>query len=159
MKLLTNYLSNTDFDNAIANGDMGYPNTSFIQETSALHFLNKIDYSAQYFCVTPSEDTTISIKRSGTFFYNQGQYLYTYYSVDECKTWDRTPTDAPTDYVEVFVDGEKWTQAASLYDMTEDSKEYVISVGYENEMDIMFGALTYLRASKTLIQQVFKVRK
>lgn len=47
------------------------------------------------------------------------------------------------DYVEVFVDGEKWTQAASLYDMTEDSKEYVISVGYENEMDIMFGTGIY----------------
>ena len=47
------------------------------------------------------------------------------------------------DYVEVFVDGEKWSQAASLYDMSEGSKEYVISVGYDNEMDIMFGTGIY----------------
>ena len=37
------------------------------------------------------------------------------------------------------VDGEKYTEAASLYDMTENSKEYILSIGYDNELDITFG--------------------
>lgn len=43
------------------------------------------------------------------------------------------------EYVEVTVNGEKYTPAACLYDMTPDSKEFVISTGYDNELDIMFG--------------------
>lgn len=43
------------------------------------------------------------------------------------------------EYIEVTVDGEKYTEAASLYDMTENSKEYVLSIGYDNELDITFG--------------------
>ena len=43
------------------------------------------------------------------------------------------------EYIEVRVDGEKYTEAASLYDMTENSKEYVLTIGYDNELDIMFG--------------------
>ena len=47
------------------------------------------------------------------------------------------------EYIEVRVDGELYSPAACLYDMTKDSKEYVVSVGYNNELDIMFGNGTY----------------
>ena len=43
------------------------------------------------------------------------------------------------EYIEVKVDGERYTEAASLYDMTENSKEYILSIGYDNELDITFG--------------------
>jgi hypothetical protein len=43
------------------------------------------------------------------------------------------------DYIEVRVDGELYTQAASLYDMYETDKAYVLSTGYNNEVDIIFG--------------------
>lgn len=43
------------------------------------------------------------------------------------------------EYIEVTVDGVKYSAAASIYDMTEDSLEYVVSVGYDNELDIIFG--------------------
>lgn len=43
------------------------------------------------------------------------------------------------EYIEVRVDGELYIPAACLYDMTEDSKEYIINVGYNNELDILFG--------------------
>lgn len=43
------------------------------------------------------------------------------------------------DYIEVRVNGEKWNCVSSLYDMTYDSKEYILTVGYENTFDIMFG--------------------
>jgi hypothetical protein len=43
------------------------------------------------------------------------------------------------EYVEVRVDGELYSPASTLYDMTENSKEYVLSTGYDNELDIIFG--------------------
>jgi hypothetical protein len=47
------------------------------------------------------------------------------------------------DYIEVYVDGEKWNQVSSLYDMTKDGKEYMLTVGYENTFDIIFGNGVY----------------
>jgi len=43
------------------------------------------------------------------------------------------------DYIRVFVNGEEWEPVSSLYDMSKDSKEYVLTVGYENTFDILFG--------------------
>ena len=43
------------------------------------------------------------------------------------------------EYVKVTVDGEEWKSVPNLYDMTEDSKEYVLTVGYDNTFDIIFG--------------------
>lgn len=44
-----------------------------------------------------------------------------------------------TSYIEVKVDGVQYSPAASLYDMEKDGLQYVISSGYDNELDIMFG--------------------
>ncbi|MCH5167394.1 MAG: hypothetical protein J1F35_05815 [Erysipelotrichales bacterium] len=43
------------------------------------------------------------------------------------------------EYIEVTVDGEKYTQAACLYDMTENSKEFVLTIGFEKGFSVMFG--------------------
>lgn len=53
------------------------------------------------------------------------------------------------DYIEVTVDGEKYSPAPCLYDMTKDSKEFVVTTGYNNELDIMFGNGTYGRQIKS----------
>ena len=42
-------------------------------------------------------------------------------------------------YFDVYVNGEKWTPVSSLYDMTSESKSYILTVGYENAFDILFG--------------------
>ena len=42
-------------------------------------------------------------------------------------------------YVKVFVNNNEWQPVSNLYDMTENGKEYVISIGFENEIDICFG--------------------
>lgn len=42
-------------------------------------------------------------------------------------------------YIKVYVNGEQWQSVLNLYDMTEGGKEYIISVGFENELDITFG--------------------
>ena len=46
-------------------------------------------------------------------------------------------------YIEVYINGEKWTPVSSLYDMSHDSKEYIITIGYENTFDILFGNGVY----------------
>lgn len=43
------------------------------------------------------------------------------------------------DYITVKVDGEIWKQASCLYDMTYESKEYVVNLGFDNAFDVMFG--------------------
>lgn len=42
-------------------------------------------------------------------------------------------------YLEVYVNGEKFEQAACIYDMTENSKQFVCNVGFDNTFTIMFG--------------------
>ena len=47
------------------------------------------------------------------------------------------------DYIKVYVNGEEWTQVNNFYDMSKDSKEYILTIGYENTFDILFGNGTY----------------
>ena len=42
-------------------------------------------------------------------------------------------------YLEVYVNGEKFEQAACVYDMTENSKQFVCNVDFDNTFSIMFG--------------------
>lgn len=56
------------------------------------------------------------------------------------ETFDANTTDLfDKNYLEVYVNGEKFEQAACVYDMTEDSKHFVCSVGFDNTFSIMFG--------------------
>lgn len=47
------------------------------------------------------------------------------------------------EYIEVKVNGETWKEVGTLYDMTEDGHEYILSIGYENGFDIIFGDGVY----------------
>lgn len=42
-------------------------------------------------------------------------------------------------YMKVYVNGEEFTQAASLYDMINNSKEYIVSCGFDSTIEITFG--------------------
>lgn len=42
-------------------------------------------------------------------------------------------------YMKVTVNGEEYSQAACLYDMTEDSKEYLVACGFDGVFEISFG--------------------
>ncbi len=46
-------------------------------------------------------------------------------------------------YLEVFVNGEKFEQTACIYDMTENSKQFICNVGFDNTLSIMFGNGTF----------------
>lgn len=42
-------------------------------------------------------------------------------------------------YIKVFVNNIEWQPVSNLYDMTENGEEYIISIGFDNELDITFG--------------------
>ena len=42
-------------------------------------------------------------------------------------------------YIKVFVNNKEWQPVSNLYDMTENGEEYIISIGFDNELDITFG--------------------
>lgn len=42
-------------------------------------------------------------------------------------------------YTKVFVNNVEWQAVSNMYDMTQDGEEYVISTGFDNELDITFG--------------------
>lgn len=46
-------------------------------------------------------------------------------------------------YITVLVNGEEWDRVENLYEMKENGNNYVISAGYDNTMNIMFGNGTY----------------
>lgn len=58
--------------------------------------------------------------------------LFETFSVSSNSLFDR-------EHIHVYVNGEEFKQAASIYDMTEDSKEFVLSVGFTGSFDVMLG--------------------
>lgn len=42
-------------------------------------------------------------------------------------------------YLEVLVDNEKWTEASNMYDMSYQSKEYILNIGFDSTFEISFG--------------------
>jgi len=49
------------------------------------------------------------------------------------------------EYLTVYVNGEPWDRVYNFYDMTEDGKEYLLKVGFDNAIDITFGNGLYGR--------------
>ena len=46
-------------------------------------------------------------------------------------------------YIKVFVNNIEWQQVLNLYDMTENGEEYILGIGFDNELDITFGNNIY----------------
>ncbi len=57
-------------------------------------------------------------------------------SINTKELWDR-------EYFYLYVDGQMWTQVPSVYDMTEDGHEYVLTSGYDGALEVMFGNGNY----------------
>lgn len=49
------------------------------------------------------------------------------------------------EYLKVTVDGKTWERVYNFYDMTDDGEEYIVQVGYNNAIDIIFGNGIYGR--------------
>lgn len=56
--------------------------------------------------------------------------------------------DCDIDYLEVYVNGEKWERCEGLYDMMADGKQYIVRTSLKKGIDIVFGNDEYGRALK-----------
>lgn len=77
------------------------------------------------------EFTVLQGKFFKSSYVSKGEVMETIH-VNASELFDR-------EYVKVTVDGEEWKAVPNLYDMTENSKEYILSIGYDNSFDIIFG--------------------
>lgn len=72
----------------------------------------------------------------------QGSIIYSSY-VSKGKPMETINVISPelfdVQYIKVKVDGEEWKREYNFYDMTENGKEYLIRIGYNNAFDIIFG--------------------
>ena len=98
-----------------------------------------------YTLILPSDDYVIDISKplmkhylkiaqgvwTSAHFQAKGD-LYETFQVTSAALHDKQ-------YIKVTVNGEEYSQAACLYDMVENSKEYLISSGFDGQFEISFG--------------------
>lgn len=100
---------------------------------------------ASYTLMLSSDDYVIDTSKSLTKHYLkivQGVWtsvtfqatgnLYETFQVNTTALYDKQ-------YMKVYVNGDEYTQTACLYDMTENSKEYLVSTGFDGNFEISFG--------------------
>lgn len=71
-------------------------------------------------------------------------------SVDSSGLFDK-------DYIKVYVNGKQWDIVSNFYDMSKDSEECILNVGYENIFDIIFGNGVYgkIPAAGDVVQIIY----
>ena len=108
-----------------------------------------------YTVILPSDDYVIDISKplmrhyikiaqgvwTSAKFQAKGN-LYETFQVTAAALFDKQ-------YIKVTVNGEEYSQAASLYDMSENSKEYLISTGFDGQFEISFGNGVHGKAVNT----------
>lgn len=68
-------------------------------------------------------------------------YVWETITIQTNDLWDN-------EYFSITVNGELWTRQYSIYDMSENGKEYILNTGYDGNLEIMFGNGMY---GKTLV--------
>lgn len=108
----------------------------------------------QYNLILPQESVIMSIDRfsgSKTIYAVQGRFETQSFTSKGGKYYTsnlRYSGSIDTEYVYVTVNGEDWTQCNSFYDMSPDSKQYIIRTSYTDGIDLVFGNDKYGRALK-----------
>lgn len=108
----------------------------------------------QYNLILPQESVIMSIDKfsgSKTIYAVQGRFETQSFTSKGGKYYTsnlRYSGSIDTEYVYVTVNGEDWTQCNSFYDMSPDSKQYIIRTSYTDGIDLVFGNDKYGRALK-----------
>lgn len=99
----------------------------------------------QYNLILPQEVVVLSTERD-----NSTKYIYAVQGNFETQSFvssgGRFYTqnfkyvgNVDTDYLEVYINDEKWEKAYSIYDMVADGKQFTYAVNYTGGIDIIFG--------------------
>ena len=108
-----------------------------------------------YNIILPQEAIILSVNRD-----NSTKYLYAVQGRFESQTFISTggkyysqnfkfAGNLDTDYLEVFINNEKWEQVAGVYDMQPDGKQWTYRISPVNGIEIIFGNDCYGRSLKT----------
>lgn len=136
-----------------------YPNNFTTDSTSKIFirnhslFMNTVT-GVSYTLMLPSDDYVIDISKTLTKHYLkivQGVWKTTSFQAtgDIYETFQITSAALyDKQYMKVTVNGEEYTQAACLYDMSENSKEYLVSSGFDGVFEISFGNGVHGRATE-----------
>jgi hypothetical protein len=114
----------------------------YIQNKTQL--VNK-DTGLKYSIILPTDYYIFDVAKplvNHEFKIVEGSFSSAYYTAkgESLETFNVTIQDEfDKEYIDVYVDGEKWSSAACLYDMTEDSEEYVVTCGFDSSIEILFG--------------------
>lgn len=106
----------------------------------------------QYNIILPQEAIIMSIDKD-----NSSKYIYAVEGKFETQTFISTGGklysknvvfngDMDIEYLEVFINDEKWERVDSIYDMSSDGKEYVCNTSLYKGIDLVFGNDQYGRS-------------
>lgn len=108
----------------------------------------------QYNLILPQEAIIMNVEKD-----NSNKYLYAVEGKFETQSFISTGGKLYTqnvmftgnmdvEYIEVFINDEKWNRVDSIYDMTCDGKEYVCNTSLYKGVDLVFGNDQYGRSLK-----------
>lgn len=86
-----------------------------------------VDNSSKYIYAVQGLFQSQSFVATGGYYYTQNFKFY---------------GNVDISYLEVFVNNEQWERVASIYDMNPDAKQFTVSIGYQDGVDIVFGNTT-----------------
>lgn len=107
-----------------------------------------------YTLMLPSDDYVIDISKplmKHRLKIAQGVWTSAHFQAEGniCETFQVTSSALfDKQYMKVTVNGEEYSQAACLYDMTENSKEYLVSSGFDGVFEVSFGNGVHGKAVK-----------
>lgn len=102
----------------------------------------------QYNLILPQESVVMSVGMD-----NSSKYIYAVQGLFQSQSFVATGGyyytqnfkfygNVDISYLEVFVNNEQWERVASIYDMNPDAKQFTVSIGYQDGVDIVFGNTT-----------------
>ena len=106
----------------------------------------------QYNIILPQESIVMSPSRdvsSRTMYAVQGHFETQTFTATGGKYYTQNVKfqgNMDVTYTEVWVNGEKWERAESVYDMVPDGKQYVVKTSYSTGVDLVFGNDQYGQA-------------
>lgn len=127
----------------VTNSDVGFGTSKLFLQNGSIIKNKETGYN--YTIMLPSDSYVFDLSKPLVQhnlkivqgIWSEGNFLGTGMNFE---TFNANTTDLfDKNYLEVYVNGEKFEQAACVYDMTENSKQFVCNVGFDNTFSIMFG--------------------
>lgn len=106
-----------------------------VNQTTGIQYM--IDLPTDYYIIDVTKPLTQHQFKVIEGKYYNAQFVSKGYELESYEIQTQGLIDF--DYINVYVNGEKYERVYNLYEMTENSKTYTLSTGYNSRFQIMFG--------------------